>query len=234
MPDGSITYTDEYEKTDMPRAGIRINVTLESSIPWTRAPHEPPSAAPQATNHSNGASPEPSTRPSWWEEKVADAAAPTDSWTAPSASSAASASARQFCRAWRWRPATAGSALRAFGDGPLRRNYLEMSEMMGLRLGLLCTYILYYGPEEEIIYLLTMVRSLAFFFKLQNRASFFFHFQKHISYLLCTARIGSHGIFIFQKKIVNTWKVSKQWKNISKLLITLRKIIYKLAHMNLK
>lgn len=73
-------------------------------------------------------------------------------------------------------------------------------QLMGLRLGLLCTYILYYGPEEEIIHLFTMVRSLVFFFKLQNRASFFFHFQKHISYLLCSARIGSHGIFIFQKK----------------------------------
>ena len=41
------------------------------------------------------------------------------------------------CRAWRWRPATAGSAFRTFGDGPLAQICLEMSGLMGLRLGLL-------------------------------------------------------------------------------------------------
>jgi hypothetical protein len=95
-----------------------------------------------------------------------------DSAEPSSASSAASASARRFAARGDGGPPLLARPLRAFGDGPLRCNYSEMSELMGLPLGLLCTYILYYGPEEETIYLLTMVRSLVFYFKLQNEQVF--------------------------------------------------------------
>lgn len=107
--------------------------------------------------------------------------------------SASSASARRFAAHGDGGPPLLARPLRAFGDGPLRCNYSEMSELMGLPLGLLFTYILYYGPGEEIIYLLTMVRSLVFYFKLQNRASFFLPFLKSYKLPPVSAIIGSQN-----------------------------------------
>lgn len=143
----------------MPRAGDSNQRRSRISNPGTRAPHEPPSAPPQAN--------QPKQRRLTWTlhaatlvgEEVADAAVPTDSGRrqAPPRALAHLRISSPICRAWRWRPATAGSALRAFGDGPIPQICLEMSGLMGLRLVLLWTYLELWAGRSQFLSSSTMV-----------------------------------------------------------------------------